>query len=546
MRMVEVLFSVAGGLAVFLFGLRILSDALKRAVGDRMRVIIERLTGKAYRGVLVGAVTSATLQSSTMTMVLLIGMINAGILTLAQGIGVMLGSEIGTTLTAQVIAFKIGFYYMPSIAVGYFLGETFRGRKVGDVGRIILGLGLVFLGMSVFTGGLSGSGGLTKLAESPAILRLLQACGNNVFLGVLVGAAVTAAIHSSAAMTALVIGLGSTGLITLPAAIAIVLGANIGTTVTAQIASIGTSLSSRRLAVTQLVVNVAGVALFLPFLPWFVRLVAITSPLLPRQIANAHTIFNVAVTLALIPCVGVLVWIARMLVRGREETSQRRAQFLGEQFLATPAIAVHQAERELLRMGEMTTTMIRACKQGIVTHDPTETASVAEVEEAIDGLKESVDAFLDRIDGSTLSGKDERRLHVLRHIAADIERVGDQAVNITVRADKLLAKRRNLSSAAVEELGDMFDRAIELYRLALAALEAEDTEGAKRALELEKRLDELETRYKAHHVGRLENKECDPEAGILFAEILHNLERIGDHATNIAGDVLIIHPEGAD
>jgi phosphate:Na+ symporter len=347
-------------------------------------------------------------------------------------------------------------------------------------------------------------------------------------------------------MTALVIGLGSTGLITLPAAIAIVLGANIGTTVTAQIASIGTSLSSRRLAVTQLIVNVTGVAAFLPFLPWFVRLVELTSPSLPRQIANAHSIFNVSVTLALIPCVGVLVWLARMLVRGREERAKKSAQFLGEQFLATPAIAVHQAERELLRMGEMTTTMIRACRQGIVERDLTEIASVAEVEEAIDGLKESVDAFLDRIDGSTLGGKDERRLHVLRHIAADIERVGDQAVNITVRATKLMAKKRSLSAAGIEDLGDMFDRAIELYQLALASLETEDTEGAKRALELEKRLDELETRYKAHHVERLETSECDPEAGILFAEILHNLERIGDHATNIAGDVLIIHPEGAD
>ena len=161
--MVGVLFSAAGGLAVFLFGLRIMSDALKRAVGDRMRVIVERLTGKAYRGVLVGVVTSATLQSSTMTMVLLIGMINAGILTLAQGIGVMLGAEIGTTLTAQIIAFKIGIYYMPVLAVGYILAETFRGKKVGDVGRIVLGLGLVFLGMSIFTGGLAG------LAESPAI-----------------------------------------------------------------------------------------------------------------------------------------------------------------------------------------------------------------------------------------------------------------------------------------------------------------------------------------------------------------------------------------
>ncbi|MDD5264730.1 MAG: Na/Pi cotransporter family protein [Candidatus Bipolaricaulis sp.] len=534
--MVGVLFSAAGGLAVFLFGLRIMSDALKRAVGDRMRVIVERLTGKAYRGVLVGMVTSATLQSSTMTMVLLIGMINAGILTLGQGIGVMLGAEIGTTLTAQIIAFKIGIYYMPVLAVGYILAETFRGKKVGDVGRIVLGLGLVFLGMSIFTGGLAG------LAESPAILRVLQACGDNVLLGVLVGAGVTAAIHSSAAMTALVIGLGASGLISLPAAIAIVLGANIGTTVTAQIASVGTSLSSRRLAVTQLVVNVVGVAVAVPFLPWFARLVEMTSPSLPRQIANAHSIFNVAVTLALIPCVGALVWVARMLVRGREEKAGGKPQFLGEQFLATPAFAVRQAQRELLRMGEMTTTMIRACKEGILKRDSTETASVGEVEEAVDGLKDSVDEFLDRIDGSALSGKDERRLHVLRHIVADVERVGDQAVNIVVRAEKLMAKGRVLSAAAADELGDMFDRAIELYQLSLAALEAEDIEQARRAFDLEKHLDELETRYKANHVARLESEECDPEAGILFVEILHNLERIGDHATNIAGDVLVIHP----
>ncbi|MCX6101297.1 MAG: Na/Pi cotransporter family protein [Candidatus Bipolaricaulota bacterium] len=541
--MVEVLFSVAGGLAVFLFGLRILSDALKRAVGDRMRVVIERLTGKAYRGALVGMVTSATLQSSTMTMVLLIGMINAGILTLAQGIGVMLGSEIGTTLTAQIIAFKIGFYYMPSIALGYFLGETFRGKKAGDVGRIILGLGLVFLGMSIFTGGLKG------LAESPVILRLLQACGNNVFLGVLVGAAVTAAIHSSAAMTALVIGLGGSGLISLPAAIAIVLGANIGTTVTAQIASIGTSLSSRRLAVTQLVVNVAGVAAFLPFLPWFVRLVEMTSASLPRQIANAHTIFNVAVTLALIPCVGVLVWVARMLVRGREETSQRRAQFLGEQFLATPAIAVHQAERELVRMGEMTTAMIRACQQGIVKRDPTETASVAEVEEAIDGLKESVDADLrvmHEMEG-LLEARGETAVYFMLGTLGGQRRYADVRHMERVYGWPVAHERGYPDLAGGEEvLGDMFDHAIELYQLSLAALEAEDTEGAKRALELEKHLDELETRYKAHHVARLETEECDSEAGILFIEILHNLERIGDHATNIAGDVLIIHPEAAD
>ncbi len=538
--MVEVLFVTAGGIAVFLFGLRILSDSLQRAAGDRMRALLERLTGKAYRGVVVGALTSGILQSSSMTMVLLIGLINAGILTLAQGIGVMLGAEIGTTITAQIVAFKIGIYYMPTIAVGFTLSEVFRGRRMGDVGRIILGFGLLFLGMSLISTGLGG------LSESPVVLRLLAACGDNVVLGVLVGAGVTGVIQSSSAMTALIIGLGAAGLITLPAAIALVLGANIGTTVTAQIASIGASISARRLAVAQLLVNVIGVVAFLPFLPWYARVVEATSSSLPRQIANAHSFFNVAVTLALLPLVGGMVWLLRKVVRGRDEAPRPTAQFLGREFLATPAIAVRQAERELLRMGELTAGMVRSCKRGVVARSTEATAGVAEVEETVDHLKEAVDAFLDQIDGSSLVGKDERRLDVLRHIAADIERVGDQAVNIAVRTNRILGRGKVLSPHALDEVGDMFDRAVALYEMALRALGREDIELARAALVLEKQLDGLETLYKSHHVERLECKECDPETGILFAEILHNLERIGDHATNIAGDVLIIHAAAAD
>jgi phosphate:Na+ symporter len=538
--MVEVLFTTAGGVAVFLFGLRILSDALQRAAGDRMRALLERLTGRTYRGVIVGALTSGILQSSSMTMVLLIGLINAGILTLGQGIGVMLGSEIGTTVTDQIVAFKIGYYYMPTIAVGFLLSEIFRGKRAGDVGRIVLGFGLLFLGMSLISGGLGG------LAQSPGILRLLQACGGNAVLGILVGAAVTGVIQSSSAMTALVIGLGSANLITLPAAIALVLGANIGTTVTAQIAAIGASLSSRRLAVAQLLVNVVGVGVFIPFLPWYARIVESTSPSLTRQIANAHSFFNIIVTLALIPLVGILVWMMRKLVRGREEAPRAAAQYIGKEFLATPAIAVRQAERELLRMGDMTAGMIRSCKEGVILRRSESTAAVMEVEATIDHLKESVDAFLDQIDGSSLMGKNERRLDVLRHMAADIERVGDQAVNIAVRAGRIMAKKRVLSSLALEDMSDMFDRSLELYELSLRALETEDLGAAKLALQLEKQLDELETLYKAHHVERLERRECDPETGILFVEILHNLERIGDHATNIAGDVMVIHQVTAE
>jgi len=534
MNMVGVLFSAAGGLALFLYGLRVLSDALKRATGDRMRSLLERLTGRAYRGAIVGALTSGTLQSSSMTMVLLIGLINAGALTLAQGIGVMLGSEIGTTLTAQIIAFKIGHYYLPIVAVGFLIAEVFRGKRAGDVGRIILGFGLLFLGMSVVSGGLKG------LAQTDGVLSLLRTCADRPLLGVLVGAGVTAVIQSSSAMTALVIGMGAAGLLSLPAAIALILGANIGTTITGLIASIGSSLSSRRLAVTQLLVNVVGVAAFVPIVGWYAQLVALTSSSLTRQIANAHTFFNVLVTLALVPCVGGLVWIATRVVPGRERDERIEPEYLGEQFLRLPAVALQQARRELMRMGKLTVDMIASSRAALLSESPPETSSVFEVEESIDTLQDAIDDYLDRIDGSALAPSDERRLHVFRHVVGDIERIGDHAVNIAQRAKRVRRGGHAFSSPATDELDHTFDRAIELYRLSLRALQEEDRAAASEALEIETDVDRLEREYKANHIRRLEEGTCDPEAGILFAEILHNLERVGDHAVNIAGDVLLI------
>ena len=532
MNSIGIMMSAAGGLALFLYGLRILSSALKRAIGEKMRGLLERLTGKTYRGVIVGAVTSGILQSSSMTMVLLIGLINAGAIKLSQGIGVMLGAEIGTTMTAQIIAFKIGNYYLPIIAIGFLLSEIFRGKRAGDIGRIVLGFGLLFLGMSILSGGLKG------LAQSETVLGLLASCGSNILLGVLVGAAVTAVIQSSSAMTALVIAMGAAGILTLPAAIALTLGANIGTTVTAQIASIGSSVSSRRLAMAQLVVNVMGVVVFIPFVPWFAQMVSLTSVSLPRQIANAHTIFNVAVTLALIPCVGGLVWLVKRVVRGRESKATAVPQFLAEEVLSTPSVALSQARREVLRMAEMAASMIRSCHRGLLGRNRIMIAEVFEVEDAVDSLKRAIEDYLDRIHGDALSDKEERRLHVLHHVTGDIERIGDQAVNIAQRALVLLREHHDLSEPALRDLNDLFEKTTSLYDQAMESLREEDRDLARRALELEVDVDRLEREYKANHLIRLEQGGCSSTAGVLYVEILHNLERMGDHAVNIAGDVL--------
>lgn len=532
MDVATVVISATGGLALFLYGLRVLSSALKRAIGERVRLLLERLTGTPYRGVLVGTLATGILQSSSVAMVLLIGLINAGVLTLRQGIGVMLGAEIGTSVTAQIIAFKIGDYYLPIIALGFVLSELWRGRRAGDAGRALLGFGLLFLGMSVMSGGLRG------LAKSGAVLGLLESLGANVPLGVLVGAGVTAVIQSSSAMTALVIAMGSAGVLPLPAAVALVLGANIGTTVTAQIASLGASLAARQLARAQLLVNVMGVAVFIPFVPWYAELMATTSPLLARQIANAHTFFNIACTLALLPLVGGLAWLARRITRGKEPVVTAKPKHLADAFLAAPGVALNQARHELLRMSDMTCLMVEKCRQGVLQRDEALLTEVLEIEQTVNDLKGEIEAYLERIPADALSPREERRLHVLRHATGDIERVGDQAVNIAERGETTLQKGYRFSEPALADLRTMFGKAAALYGQALGSLRDEDRAQAQEALHLEAEVDHLEQRFKDAHLRRLDAGICQASAGALYLEILHNLERIGDHAVNIAGDVL--------
>jgi len=530
----NVVFSAVGGIALLLFGLRILSDALKRITGEQMRRLLERLTGRAWRAAIVGAFTSGILHSSAMTMLLLIGLLNAGALSLAQGIGVMLGSEIGTTITAQIIAFNIGQYDLLFIALGFIVASLFRGKRIGDVGEIILSGGILFLGMSITTSGLRG------LAEAPAVMRLLQSCGSNAILGVLVGAVVTAIVHSSTAVTALIIAMGGAGILDLPAAVALILGANIGTTTNALIFSVGSSLASRRLALTQALVNVIGVAIFLPFVSPYAQLLEATSGSLTRQIANAHTFFNVASTLILLPCVGVLVWVVERLIPGKEARVDLARPILGKELLHTPSIALSQARNELLRMGEATEGMVRNAEQALLTGDLSLAADVLHTEESVDVFCHTIDDFLNRINADLLSPRDAARLHMLQHVSGDMERVGDHAVNIAERAQVNVKRKSAFSEEGREELAHMFDRTRTLYALSLQALRDEDPAPAERALELEKEVDRLEVRYKETHIHRLEQGTCDPPAGILFVEVLRNLERVGDHAVNIAHDVILL------
>jgi len=525
-----------GGLALFLYGLRTLSDSLEKAAGEKIKQILTKLTNNPLKGCFLGAFTAALLQSSGLTMITLIGLINAGILTLRQSIGVMLGSEIGTTVTAQLIAFRIGVYFLPLIAFGFFLSFVAKNRKYKNVGRMILSFGLIYLGMNIM------STSIQPLQNEPALSAFLFNLGQFPVYGLVVGVIITAIFQSSSAMMGLVLSLGVNNLITLNAAIAIILGANVGTCITGMLAAVGSSLSSKRLALVQLVINVIGVLLFFPFITYLSGFLEMLSSDLPRQIASAHTIFNVVVTVVMLPLIGFLVSVVKRLLPGEETEIKRGTIFINEKLLKVPSIALSQAEKEVCRMSEMTYEMLDEATSVIMNDkEKAEKAigKVMETEEAVDEINEAVDRFLDDISSEDLGERELKKLACLKHSITDIERVGDHANNLAELAEKKLKGALQFSKEAKDEIATMCQKTKLIYEFALMALTNEDGEIVRKVRELEDEIDNLQRVFEENHVRRLENKTCNPLIGIVFVDILRNLERIADHSTNIANAALL-------
>jgi phosphate:Na+ symporter len=525
-----------GGLALFLYGLRTLSDGLEKSAGEKIRQILTKLTDNPLKGCFLGAFTAAILQSSGLTMITLIGLINAGILTLRQSIGVMLGSEIGTTVTAQLIAFKIGVYFLPLIALGFFLSFGAKNRKYKNIGQMILSFGIIYLGMNIM------STSIQPLQNEPDLRVFLFNLGQFPLYGLIVGVIVTAIFQSSSAMMGLVISLGINNLITLNAAVAMILGANVGTCITGMLAAIGSSLSSKRLALTQLTINVIGVLLFFPFITNLSGFLEMISPDLPRQIANAHSIFNVIVTVLMLPLIGFLVSVAKRLLPGEETEIKRGTIFIDEKLLKVPSIALSQAEKEVRRMAEMTYEMLDEATSVIINDKEKAEKTiekVMEMEKAVDEINETIDRFLDDIPFEDLSERELKKLAYLKHSITDIERVGDHANNLVELAEKKLKEALQFSKEAKGEIETMCLKTKLIYEFALTALTDENVEIVQKVSALEDEIDNLQRVFEENHVRRLENKICNPLIGIVFVDILRNLERIADHSTNIANAFLL-------
>ncbi|MHA2313866.1 MAG: Na/Pi cotransporter family protein [Candidatus Hermodarchaeia archaeon] len=524
-------FTIIGGLAIFMFSVKLLSDSLSKITGPRVVSILEKATNNPVKGMGVGTATTVMTQSSSVTVLTLIGMVNAGLLTFRQSANVILGSEIGTTITAQIVSFNIGLAYFPLIAIAFFVGFLSKNEKVKLGAKVVFSLGLLFLAMDLM------ALGIEPLVELPIFIYLINTFGSNPVIGALIGALVAGVTQSSSATTSLVIAFGRAEAITLEAGMAMVMGANIGTTFLELFAAVGASRPAKRTAIAQALINVIGVIVFLPILYPFANLIRLTSLDLARQIANAHTIFNVIVSFMFVPFVGALVWACERIIPVREGELTPR-HFFDEKMLNIAQLALRESEREVISIAEKTLKMLGLSKVALVDEDMNVAKKILKLEDEVDEYCDETERFIDKIREEDLTEKQKLWRIKLLNIITDVERVGDMTNNLAEFALKRVKDKIPFSEKAKDELQKLFKKVEETYATAIESMKQKSELLAKRAVELEDAVDVLERKFKKTHIKRIKAGVCAADADVMFTETLRNLERISDHADNIAYDVL--------
>ncbi len=527
------LFNFLGGLGLFLFGMRVMGDGLQKVAGDRMRRILEVLTTTPLRGVLIGALVTGIIQSSSATTVMLVGFVNAGLMTLRQAFGVIMGANIGTTMTAQLIAFKITAFALPLVGVGVLINLAGRRKTYKYLGSVILGLGLLLLGLE-FMGD-----AMKPLRNSPAFVNLMTSFGNYPLLGVLIGIAMTSLIQSSSATIAMLMAVAGQGLITFDAALPILFGDNIGTCITAALASIGVSRAAKRTALAHMLFNVFGALFFVLFLPQFKAFVLAISGNadINRLIANAHTTFNLLNTFIWLFLVDVMVKVVMAIIPG-EKHEISGPKFLDRHLFATPAVALGHVTKELVNMATLTAEMMESAEAAAVDKDMKAAAQVYELEKVVNYFQKEITVYMTGLSQYSLSEEQSDRLVNLMHVVNDIERVGDHLENIAELAEIREDSRIEFSEKACDELHEIFGMVRQTYAETTKALETDDYTLARSVLRREEATDQMEKMLRNNHIYRLNEGACIPQAGIIYLDILSNLERVSDHAANIAQAVL--------
>ncbi|MFH1576944.1 MAG: Na/Pi cotransporter family protein [Candidatus Margulisiibacteriota bacterium] len=546
----NIFFGVIGGLGLFLFGMKVMSDGLQKIAGRSLRRILEMLTKTTIGGVMVGAGVTAIIQSSSATTVMLIGFVQAGLLTLRQSIGVILGANIGTTITAQIIAFKIHKFALPAIGLGVLLNFFIPRKNIKYFGQVLLGFGLLFFGLAVMTEV------FVPLKDSPEFRQLFVTFSKNPLLAVLTGAALTMVIQSSSATVGITMTLAAVGLLDFVTAFAVILGDNIGTTITAQLAALNANVSAKRTAWAHTLFKVFGAAymflllgvqfkgkpIFLYFVDWITPGNVWAGQNIERHVANTHTIFNVVNCIVFIPLAGFMVFVVTKMIRGEVEVIEHGTKFLDPRMLVTPEIAIGQAKKEIIRMAHYAKQELDLSIRSIFAKNHREREELHEKvqrrEEVVNLLEREITSFLINIDQQSITEEMSKTTAAYLHLIHDVERVGDISENIVDLIK--LKEEENIKFSAigdkeVKQLSQYVDQAM---TLTIDAFDKWDRKIAEEAIEMEGRIDATEQNYRDNHIARLGKAECDPKAGIVFLDILSNLERAGDHSHNIAKKIL--------
>jgi phosphate:Na+ symporter len=546
----EMVFGIVGGLGLFLFGMGILSEGLKKVAGQRLRKFLAALTKHRVIAVLVGAATTCLIQSSSATTVMTIGLVNAGLLTLKQALCVVLGANIGTTFTAWLVSgfavFKITSYALPAIGVGFLLNILGGTQKTRNVGQVLLGFGILFIGINFMKEAFG------PLEESAKVRSALIWVGSRPILAVLAGTLITMLLQSSSASIAMVQLLAFGGAFgvewneALRIAIPFILGDNIGTTITAQLAALRTSVNSRRAAMGHTLFNAIGVAYMLPLVStgWFADFVEFVTPMKLSQntimvhIAVAHSCFNVVNTMIFLPAISWLEFLVKKLVPAKDEMLAGRAVALEEHLLKTPVIAMDQARREIVRMAQTAGVAVNQAIEGLLKNGRRELDAARQTEDLVDNFQFEITSYLAALSGKELPDKLTIALPVLLHTVNDLERIADHAVNIVEIAERKVDQKLSFSEEAESEIEQLKNEVNQMLERIIVALENDDAKAATEALDNENALNRMQIEFRRSHVQRMTEGLCSAEAGLIFIDLVDNVEKIGDHLTNIAQSVV--------
>lgn len=533
----KLIFEFIGGLGIFLFGIKYMGDGLQKSAGDKLRDILDRFTTNPFMGVLAGIIVTILIQSSSGTTALTVGLVSAGFMSLRQAIGVIMGANVGTTVTAFIIGIKISDYALPIIAAGAILLFFFKKQKIQYLGQVVFGFGALFLGLGIM------GDGLKPLRELQAFYDLTVTMSDNPILGVVIGTVFTVIVQSSSATIGILQELFGQGAISLDAALPVLFGDNIGTTITAVLAAIGASVAAKRAALSHVMFNLVGTTIVLILLVPFEKFVLYlqnTLNLNPEMtIAFAHGSFNIANVIIQFPFIGLLALIVTKIIPGDDSVIEYKAKHLDPIFIEqSPSLALGQAKEEVLRMGDFSVVGLESSYEYLKTGTAKYSEQAYSIEEAINNLDRKITDYLVKLSSSSLTDNESEEHSVLMDTVRDIERIGDHFENIVELVDYKLANKVDLTEQAEKDLEEMFTLTISTVKEAIESLKLNNKELANDVRMKEDQIDKMERSLRKKHILRLNEGLCTGQAGIVFVDIISNLERIGDHAVNIAEAVL--------